>query len=444
MKMLHKRILWIGATILFLIAAPLLLGYALGYRYNFQKQKIESTGIIYIKTFPRNAIVYVNDKLEAKVTPTQINYLLPGRYRVRVEKIGFFDWRKELAVQAGLTTFIEDVVMFRDSAATEMASASLFQLATLYDNRRWLAVRHGVETVSFSIFSAESGTFQTVIDFPPGDDVELLNVAPGGDNLIYRHNKATYLLTLQPTRQITDLGNLSPRYWDNFKWHPLQSNTVYSQIDNILSEIVIDANGGRILRQLNDVLFYFPTVRGLYYVTEEQGQQKLYLASDNLDSAEYIVNLPHTENLTAELVDDILTLVDKTNHTVYLLRLGQQTELLQMFSETDNISWYPVNSDKMLYWNENQINIYYPSTNSSILLTRLTDPIHSVHWHPNGTYVLYTSADGTYITETDQRDYRNVYQLSDIDYPDNLILNQKGSLMYIFKRGQGFFSYQIQ
>ena len=90
----------------------MLILYTTGYRYNFKKHKIEKTGILYIDSRPKNALVYINNKYKDD-TPIRLIRMLPDRYQVRVEKDGFYSWNKELEVRSNLTTFSRDIILFK-------------------------------------------------------------------------------------------------------------------------------------------------------------------------------------------------------------------------------------------------------------------------------------------------------------------------------------------
>jgi hypothetical protein len=47
-----KRVLYALAFLAFAALSPLVVLYAWGYRYDFAKQQVEVTGILYLKSFP--------------------------------------------------------------------------------------------------------------------------------------------------------------------------------------------------------------------------------------------------------------------------------------------------------------------------------------------------------------------------------------------------------
>ena len=42
--------------------APLLILYSLGYRYDFVKGSLEKIGVLFIKSYPKSANIFLNNK----------------------------------------------------------------------------------------------------------------------------------------------------------------------------------------------------------------------------------------------------------------------------------------------------------------------------------------------------------------------------------------------
>src|SRR3989338_10106299 len=74
---------------LFFLLLPIVLPYSLGYHIYFHALKIYKTGIIYLKSQPQGASIYINSKIHSDVTPARIEELKPGIYRVEVRRNGY-------------------------------------------------------------------------------------------------------------------------------------------------------------------------------------------------------------------------------------------------------------------------------------------------------------------------------------------------------------------
>ena len=96
----------------FFLGLPLILSYALGYKFNYQSFKFVKTGLIYLKTQPEGAKIYLNGKLYPEKTPASIAELLPGVYKVRLELAEHYLWKAEVDVEAGKASRIDKIIFF--------------------------------------------------------------------------------------------------------------------------------------------------------------------------------------------------------------------------------------------------------------------------------------------------------------------------------------------
>ncbi|OGH69705.1 MAG: hypothetical protein A3C90_03940 [Candidatus Magasanikbacteria bacterium RIFCSPHIGHO2_02_FULL_51_14] len=99
----------------FCIAAPAIILYTAGYRYDFKTQKIKQTGVISIDVLPRSAAVFLNDVRIQKSLPIRLPNRAPGAYRLRIEADGYKPWEKDITVESKQTTYIRDVTLFKNA-----------------------------------------------------------------------------------------------------------------------------------------------------------------------------------------------------------------------------------------------------------------------------------------------------------------------------------------
>jgi hypothetical protein len=91
----------------------------LGYRFDFEKKKLTKTGGIFIKAQPKEVVISVDGKVKKKTDlffgSALIENLLPKKYRIKVEKDGYFPWEKELEIEEGRVTEIKSLILFPKS-----------------------------------------------------------------------------------------------------------------------------------------------------------------------------------------------------------------------------------------------------------------------------------------------------------------------------------------
>ena len=98
--------------ILIAVVGTYLILVANGYIFNLQARKIEQTGMIYLKSDPKNVDVYLNGELKATKTPAKLPELLKGRYEVAIKKEGYHEWFKFYLVEKGYVNADDDIILF--------------------------------------------------------------------------------------------------------------------------------------------------------------------------------------------------------------------------------------------------------------------------------------------------------------------------------------------
>ncbi|MDP3041443.1 MAG: PEGA domain-containing protein [Candidatus Omnitrophota bacterium] len=96
----------------FFIGLPFILSFALGYKFNTHTLKFVKTGLIFVKTQPAGAKVYLNGELIAERSPTSMQELLPGSYKVTLELAQHYPWKGQVEVEAGKVSRVDKVILF--------------------------------------------------------------------------------------------------------------------------------------------------------------------------------------------------------------------------------------------------------------------------------------------------------------------------------------------
>lgn len=112
MKLSHRRILYFGFFILFCVATPLLLMYALGYSYNPKKKSFENQGGLFVKYSPGDAHLSIDGTKRDNTSPTSVTDLLPGRYNIELRKESYHPWVKRIEILPRMTQTFSGVSLF--------------------------------------------------------------------------------------------------------------------------------------------------------------------------------------------------------------------------------------------------------------------------------------------------------------------------------------------
>ncbi len=106
MNLAKNRVRYTAFVIIFLAIFGLVaIFWARGFKPNFRTGTIERTGLIVANSVPTGAQVFIDDRLTS-ATNTNIAFLEPKTYKVKIQKDGYTTWEKEIDVRADLATEI--------------------------------------------------------------------------------------------------------------------------------------------------------------------------------------------------------------------------------------------------------------------------------------------------------------------------------------------------
>ena len=103
---------WVITFVLFILITLGVISQSLGYRYNNKTHKIELTGMMVVKTVPKDAYVYIDGKQLDQTTPARMTKLLPGQYNIKIAKEGYSNWEKTVNIESGKATIIANIYLF--------------------------------------------------------------------------------------------------------------------------------------------------------------------------------------------------------------------------------------------------------------------------------------------------------------------------------------------
>ena len=107
-----RSVLFYISIIVFIVGLPLLLAYALGYKFDLRKLKFTKTGLLILKTQPEGADIYLDGKLLKDKTPLTINELLPGEYVFELRLKDRYPWTAKITVSPGKLSTYDKIILF--------------------------------------------------------------------------------------------------------------------------------------------------------------------------------------------------------------------------------------------------------------------------------------------------------------------------------------------
>jgi len=119
MTLLTRRLIFYVLVIIFALATPPTILYAMGYSFDWQKKTLAQTGGFYFKSSPASAQILIDNKND-KSTPRLISRLLPKIYSVEITLDGFYSWKKNLEVSPKLVVEARNIILFPKTLTPEI------------------------------------------------------------------------------------------------------------------------------------------------------------------------------------------------------------------------------------------------------------------------------------------------------------------------------------
>lgn len=140
MERTARRLFFALAVLSFLVALPLVYGYAGGWRIAGRGLRVIPRGALVIMTDPAGARVTINGREYPDRTPLRAPALPAGRYRIQLDRTGYNPWNKRLVIEPGRATLALSVPLFRRSPRVETLGPEPLE-ASLGPGGRVLLVR---------------------------------------------------------------------------------------------------------------------------------------------------------------------------------------------------------------------------------------------------------------------------------------------------------------
>jgi hypothetical protein len=272
-----RRILLYSSILIFLIAGWLAVLYALGYQYDFVKNKFIKTGSFEIRANV-GADVYINDELVGSTSFLTQTFskgrLLPRTYSVRLQREDYQPWQKLIDVEAGaFTSFPRVVLIPRELKEEIIASSSLSGVISIkFDSQNKTAlVSNKLQT---EIIHLENGG-KEIIKLPPSpthrsgaEEVSKFLKSPDGIKNLWFNEHEIWISWLrdnsyQPYRKANEkelITRFSQKISD-IQWYK-DSEHLIADIGGVLKFIEVDNRGG-----LN--IFDITTITGPFYYDKD-------------------------------------------------------------------------------------------------------------------------------------------------------------------------------
>lgn len=417
-----RRILFWFFVALFLTLAPLLVFYTAGYRYSFSSGLVSRTGVLSITTNPRNVDIYLDGAYTQTKTPEVLKRIMPGNYELELRKDGYRPWTGSVKIESGLTEQLQDVSLFLD------------RQPELLFNKKTELLRVNPGDASIAYLVQEAG-WQEIWLYNPSDNSHALleqTLDKGHEVDLSWSTQGAYLLVFDQTdgdcrffsnktkEQINDHTDVI-----NAQWNPSTDQRVSLTTSDGLIQMDLASGSIEMFAQTDEtsVLLDASVLRLI------QGDNYTEVAQYVADKKETLALLPKGSYTIEERDGTYLLLTDQIGD-LYLIKI-HETQPILLKANASSYDW-DANLDRLVYSNGFELSVYEARTHSNQLITRQSDGILSVHWHP--------SVDIIFVQDSNLRAFE-VYAQAEQRFTTTLLENTTIDALWIAKDGTTAYFY---
>lgn len=447
-----RKIFFWALAILFVLTTALVVFYAFGYRFSFERGVFVYGGSVTVKSNPRTVNIFLNDQ---PVSQNKINFIngsyhidgiRPGDYKLSAEAPDFQRWTKNISVHSGVSTEFWNVLLARDDYSEtdhKITTDERFfispdgdRIAYTWENGDNFSVNvlDVKKNESLNIFSSPEFNFtkndKENIEWSPRSDAVIIPAVRLSDSL------ENYFIVNIENKNVINLKDLAQNEnLTGVRWDPQRKNIVYFISQNNLFSIDI-ANPGDMKKMAENATSFDFAENYLYYF-QLPGGAVHRLALNGAGSPEQITFSPpeDMENPNYKLVvydESRIALINYENGKLFVWNSGAKDKYFRKLSADVRGLQFSDDGKKLLFWNGWEIFVYFTrdwdvqpvrAENEILEVARYSQEIKNVQWSKDYEHVIFTVEGKIKIAELDRRDRCNNFNIAELESNEGSVVN---------------------
>lgn len=435
-----RKILFTLFIFAFLIITPLVSLYATGYKISLDGRFLQKTGMLVINSNPSGANIFIDgepqqrflDELGTKITnktnkenilktPAKIKGLVPGEYDISLEKEGYWGWQKKLEITPGNSTFAEDVFLFKNNLPISIFSENVLSSSQSPNKKNSVFITED----NYIVFYHDNDRIEYYSR--SDEDIDNSNSIIWIDNIgVLINSKLFYISNWDSPKDLSGtIGDIPPEDIRSYN-----SNSAFFKKNNNLIKFNFRNEGlETVLNSENLIDFSFKN--NFLYTIEEIEESVYFIIYENYQKVRQINLSYDTEYTFLETEQNLVNIYNKKFKTLYLVDpFDYFSPLKETINNVNHVFW--VNDNKLVYYNDFEIWTYDNNIHKKTIITRISNKINNVLWHPSNNYLLFSTNDSLFTIELDDRDRYNSVRLLNMSNIEFLNMNTRGDFLYFF------------
>lgn len=400
MNKIIRRLMLGIAVLAFISLAPVIVIYAMGYRFGVSQGNQYAVGVLIVESIPRRAEVVV-DGVQYGRTPQSVPNLEAGEVAVEILRDGYQPWRKNVNIEAGKATEIRGIRLVPENPEITLVTKEVSAFS-LSPNREMLAILDSSKVLHVKSIGGE------IIREP----IPLSRVP---DAILWSSDNAYILLEFEDssfeiaTVAMDDKAKPLPMLdgVQQIAWQPrLPGRLLMLGSEGRLASYSIGS--GATLNIAENVIAFAPSSRSIFTLSVaneliEYNLQGQHLSTQLLDTPSNAAKLLVTPAGRIAL--------QAADGTVYVIT--EEGELSRIFDTALHVSWAPdgllllaqTSHNELFVHNVDNERLTYIPIGEHSLITRLSQNIAHPQWFAGSQHVVFQIDDDVVLMEIDTRDH---------------------------------------
>ncbi len=451
MNLRKRKIYFLGAVAIFIIATPLLILYSTGFRFDFKTFSFAKTGGIFISSDPKGVDIYINGELAEKTSTNifsqggLVSGLKANKYTVVIKKNNYRDWGKKLTVNENLVTEARNIFLVPEKLREEVIADNINDF--VFSDSQSMIAYAAENTVNITRLT--SGNIEQVV-FDKKERIGRISFL-GDDYLIIEslaQNKLKKYLYNIASKEIIPLKeNTGEKYikierapGEKLKLIALSNQNILYVVDaGSQNEQEIIAKDVSNFEIFGTMMIYVTTAPVVLYEKDLTSGKTEQLIKAPIDGVSIASQLLRSKDGNRAIIDN--------KQRLYLY--NNETGLFDLVASDIISAKFSPDGKKLMYQNTKEIFVYYlkdiriqPYKNKSDmeLVTRFSKPITHSEWFAyDNEHIIFAAEKLIKFTELDSRDQRNTYDIAVINNALKIKYNSYDDYLYfldgsIFKK----------
>lgn len=459
-----KKIFFWLLVLIFLAVAPMVVYYAMGYRFSFERGVFVYSGSVTVKPTPREIEVFIDGKQVSTGVVNFLNYsyhmgsLLPGKYMLEVRSPNYITWAKEIHVHSGISTEFWNVFLARENyTEVEYPTDNTENFFISPDGKRVALADEDNKGVIIKVLDVKKEEVLYAFPFEgyrlSKNIKENIEWSPREGRLIApleKDGKREYFVINIGSEEFFNLNKKINK--DNIRkirWSSDDRNTLFYMLENSLYRLDLE-NQENEVEVVKNILGYDLSGSNIYYLSADNHiiyRKNISGKGEEVQITTEAIEATGGENFELITYDEDRIAIISNDKKLYLYNIGEASHGVKEIGQGIIGMHFSNDGKKLAFWSNNEIAVYFvrkwetqPSREEGqkLDIVRFSQPIGNVSWLKDYEHLIFSTGNQIKIVELDNRSMKNINDLANlnIDKFKATYNTREDNLFFINKKDQ--------